>query len=82
MCFLYTKNDGGKPYLRMLSAKMRTAQKCIQELNTCKDNHKTEVREKLVNEREFYPQIMTEWGNKRGIQEAFSEIYQVTNNQR
>jgi hypothetical protein len=31
-----TRNDGGRPYLRMLSTKMRTAQKCIQELNTCK----------------------------------------------
>lgn len=29
-----TKNDGGKPYLRMLSAKIRTAQKCIQEVKT------------------------------------------------
>lgn len=31
---LITKNDGGKPYLRMLSAKTRTAQKCIQEMKT------------------------------------------------
>uniref|UniRef100_A0A2P2KZY7 Uncharacterized protein n=1 Tax=Rhizophora mucronata TaxID=61149 RepID=A0A2P2KZY7_RHIMU len=28
------KKDGGNPYLRMLSAKTRTAQKCIQELKT------------------------------------------------
>lgn len=31
-----TKNDGGNPYLKMLSAKIRTAQKCIQELKTCR----------------------------------------------
>ena len=33
-----TRNDGGRPYLRMLSTKIRTAQKCIQELNTCTKN--------------------------------------------
>ena len=31
---VYTKKDGGRPYLRTLSAKTRTAQKCIQELKT------------------------------------------------
>jgi len=30
-----TRNDGGRPYLRMLSTNTHTAQKCIQELNTC-----------------------------------------------
>ena len=35
---LLTKKDGGNPYLRMLSAKTRTAQKCIQELKTCSEN--------------------------------------------
>jgi hypothetical protein len=34
--WIFTKNDGGNPYLRMLSAKTRTAQKCIQELKTCR----------------------------------------------
>lgn len=34
-----TKNDGGNPYLKMLSAKMRTAQKCIQEVKTCRSKH-------------------------------------------
>lgn len=31
----FTKKDGGNPYLRILSEKIRTAQKCIQELKTC-----------------------------------------------
>lgn len=32
---ILTKKDGGNPYLKMLSAKTRTAQKCIHELKTC-----------------------------------------------
>ena len=49
-----TRNDGGRPYLRMLSTKIRTAQKCIQELNTCTiiiAIHKQEMRYEYERER-------------------------------
>lgn len=35
-CNLITKNVGGNPYLRILSTDTRTAQKCIQEVKTCR----------------------------------------------
>lgn len=49
-----TKKEGGKPYLRILSAKIRTAQKCIQELKTC-------MRETCTFSKKFPKSVIREY---------------------
>lgn len=53
---LITKKDGGKPYLRILSAKTRTAQKCIQELKTCKQKI-NQVKHKFAVKLQDMPRV-------------------------